>query len=105
MDLDNRKFARFKSKPGLQASLRAEDSELKTEGLVLNISQGGAYILALSIPFETASIRFELEGSVISKQCRRVDPHHAGAQGMAVEFTDILAAEELERLMDTETPF
>lgn len=105
MDLDNRKFARFKASPGLQASLQANDSDLKTEGIVLNVSQGGAYVLAPSIPFETATIRFSLVDSTISKQCRRVDPHVQGAQGMAVEFTDILAAEELELLMDAEVPF
>ena len=105
MDLDNRKFARFKASPRLQAFLQANDSALKTEGIVLNVSQGGAYILAPSIPFETATVRFVLEDSTISKQCRRVDPHLAQAQGMAVEFTDILAAEELEHLMDTEVPF
>jgi hypothetical protein len=105
MDLDNRKFARFKAKPGLQASLKANDSELKTDGLVLNVSQGGVYILAPSIPFETGTVQFKLANSVILKQCRRIDPHQAKAQGIALEFTDILAAEELEYLMDTESPF
>jgi hypothetical protein len=105
MDLDNRKFARFNAKPGLQASLQANDSDLKTDGIVLNVSQGGVYVLAQSFNFETATVRFVLNGTTLSKQCRRVDPHCPGAKGMAVEFTDILAAEELERLMDTEVPF
>jgi hypothetical protein len=105
MDLDNRKFARFKASSGLQAFLQANNSDLKTDGIVLNVSQGGAYILAPSIPFETATVRFVSDEGTISKQCRRIDPHRPGAQGMAVEFTDILAAEELERLMDSEMPF
>lgn len=105
MDLDNRKYARFRAQSGLTVSLQAEDSGLKTEGVVLNISQGGAYLLAPSIPFETADVRFTLpDANPLVKRCRRVDPHHQGAKGMAVEFSDLLALEELELLMDADSP-
>lgn len=102
MCVENRKYARFTAKSNLQVSIQADGSGLTVRGIALNVSQGGAYVLAESIPFETAFIRFDPPNKKsILKKCSRIDPHRKGAQGMAVEFSSLLAAEELELLMES----
>ena len=97
---EKRQSKRYKAVDGLNATISAEDSDLSTEGTVLNISKAGAYVLADSIPFQAGQIIFQPQnGSAIQRGCRRIDPHHAKARGMAVAFTDMLSDDQLNRLM------
>lgn len=101
MGLEQRKYERFKTKDGIKTRIQSSDAPLKSEGYVLNISKGGAYVLARSIPFTAARIVFHLDGDrVIERECLRVDPFTEGAQGMAVQFLEILDNQELEELKD-----
>lgn len=101
MCIENRKNPRFRAKTALSASVQADGLGLTSKGIVLNISLSGAYILAPSIPFQTAMVRFDLSSArSILKKCSRIDPHQKGAKGMALEFSTPLTAQELESLMD-----
>lgn len=96
---ERRKNSRYKAREDVAAAISAEDSDLHTEGFVLNISKGGAYVFANSIPFKTGIVTFRLkEGQVIQRRCRRIDPHLSKARGQAVAFVDELRDEELEAL-------
>ncbi len=96
---ERRKHERYKALEGLATAICAEDSDLHTEGLVLNISRGGAYIFADSIPFETGQVTFELkDGRHIQRRCRRIYPHQTGSRGQAVAFLEALDESELEAL-------
>lgn len=97
---ERRKSVRYKAREDVRAAISAEDSDLHTEGFVLNISQSGAYIFAKSIPFQNGILTFRLpDGRIIQRRCRRIDPHLASARGQAVAFTDALTAEELGAIM------
>ena len=96
---ERRKHTRHKAIEGIATEIRAEDSDKHTEGIVLNISQGGAYVFADSIPFQTGTVTFRLKtGDEIRRKCRRIYPHHAGARGQAVAFNEPLTEDELESL-------
>lgn len=96
---ERRKNVRYKAIEGIETAIRAEDSSLHTEGIVLNISKGGAYVFADSIPFQTGKVSFRLDnGQVIERRCRRIDPHLSKARGQAVSFLKELNDEELESL-------
>ncbi|HOQ05413.1 MAG TPA: PilZ domain-containing protein [Anaerohalosphaeraceae bacterium] len=96
---ERRKSVRYKAREDVRAAISAEDSDLHTEGFVLNISQSGAYIFANAIPFQNGILTFRLpDGRTIQRRCRRIDPYQPRARGQAVAFTDALTAEELEAL-------
>ena len=96
---ERRKHERYKAIEGIPTKIRAADSEMQTEGIVLNISKSGAYVLADSIPFESGEIAFEpANGPAIRRQCRRIYPHRSGARGQAVAFAEALGDDELEAL-------
>lgn len=96
---ERRKNERYKAIEGIPTTIRAEDSDLHTEGIVLNISKNGAYVFADSIQFKTGQVSFQIkDGSPIRRQCRRIDPHHAKSRGQAIAFTDPLTDKELQAL-------
>jgi hypothetical protein len=96
---ERRKHVRYKALETIAAAIQAEDSDLHTEGIVLNISKTGAYVFAKSIPFQTGQVTFRLEdGKAIKRSCRRIYPHQPKARGQAVAFNDALTDEELEAL-------
>lgn len=96
---ERRKSIRYKAREDIRAALCAEDSDLRTEGFVLNISQSGAYIFANAIPFQNAILTFRLpDGRTIQRRCRRIDPFQTHARGQAVAFSEALTAEELDVL-------
>lgn len=96
---DKRKHQRYKAIEGLNTTIQADDSTLHTEGIVLNISKNGAYVLADSIPFQTGQVTFRFEdGTSIKRICRRTYPHQSKARGQAVAFTESLNDEELDAL-------
>jgi hypothetical protein len=96
---ERRKSSRYKAREDISAAISAEDSDLHTDGLVLNISKGGAYVFAASIPFKTGIVTFRLkDGTTIQRRCRRIDPHLSKARGQAVSFLDDLSDQELEAL-------
>ncbi len=96
---ERREYERYKAIEGIPTTIRAGDSTMQTEGIVLNISKAGAYVLADSIPFESGEVTFEPAGGPpIRRQCRRVYPHRSGARGQAVAFGEALGDDELEAL-------
>jgi len=96
---DRRKDIRYKAREDVAVSISAEDSDLHTNGLVLNISKGGAYVFAASIPFETGIVTFRfMDGASIQRRCRRIDPHLHKARGQAVAFLEDLLDKELEAI-------
>ena len=96
---EKRKNQRYKAVEGIATTILAEDSDLHTEGIVLNISKDGAYVFADSIPFRAGQVIFQLQNGIsIRRHCRRIDPHHSGARGQAVAFSESLSDEELESL-------
>jgi len=96
---EKRKNQRYKAIEGIATTILAEDSDLHTEGIVLNISKDGAYVFADSIPFRTGQVTFQLQdGTSIRRRCRRIDPHHSRARGQAVAFAESLSDEELDAL-------
>lgn len=96
---ERRKHQRYKATEGIPAAIRAEDSDLHTEGILLNISKAGAYVFARSIPFRTGQVVFQLgDTSAIRRRCRRIDPHQSKSRGQAIAFTEVLTDDELEAL-------
>lgn len=96
---EKRKSERFKAREDIRAAISADDSDLCTEGFVLNISKSGAYVFADSIPFQTGILTFRLpNGRSIQRRCRRIDPHRPQARGQAVTFVDELTDEELDSI-------
>ncbi|MHC5083662.1 MAG: PilZ domain-containing protein [Planctomycetota bacterium] len=96
-----RKYDRHRPKSGTTAKISANDSGMNTEGLLINISRGGAYIMAESIPFETAWILFAVsDDQVVETECKRVDAYKHGVHGLAVQFTEELTAGQLEAIKD-----
>ena len=96
-----RKYDRYRPKSGTTAKISANDSGMNTEGLLINISRGGAYIMAESIPFETAWILFTVSDDyVVETECKRVDPFRHGVHGIAVQFIEELTIEQLEAIKD-----
>ena len=96
---ERRNYERYKAIEGIAAAIRAEDSDLHTEGIILNISKAGAYIFADSIPFQTGQVIFQINDSnCIRRRCRRIDPHRSKARGQAIAFTEVLSDDELEAL-------
>jgi hypothetical protein len=101
MCTENRKHTRYRAKSNLPVSVQAEGSGLTSKGIALNISLGGTYVIAPSIPFQTALVRFDPPNAKsLLIRCFRVDPHMQGTKGMALEFSNSLNNEELELLMD-----
>ena len=97
---ERRKSVRYKAREDIRAAISAEDSDLRTEGFVLNISQQGAYIFANSIPFQNGVLTFRLpDGRIIQRRCRPIDPYQPKARGQAVTFTEALTAAEMESLI------
>jgi len=96
---EKRKHQRYKAIEGIPTTIQAKDSDLHTEGILLNISKAGAYVFANSIPFQTGQVTFELkDGKSIRRSCRRVYPHQPTARGQAIAFAEILNDDELEAL-------
>jgi hypothetical protein len=96
---ERRKHQRYKAVEGIAATIRAEDSDLNTEGILLNISKAGAYVFANSIPFQTGQVVFQLDDTnCIRRRCRRIDPHQSKSRGQAIAFTQVLSDDELEAL-------
>jgi hypothetical protein len=96
---ERRVHERYRAAETTAATILAEDSDLHTEGIVLNISKDGAYVFADSIPFRTGQVTFLLkDGDSIRRRCRRIDPHHSKARGQAIAFTEVLTDDELEAL-------
>ena len=96
---EKRKYERYKALETVPTTIQAEESDLHTEGILLNISKAGAYVFANSIPFQTGQVTFELkDGKSIRRSCRRIYPHQPTARGQAIAFTEVLSDDELQAL-------